>query len=180
MADYGNLWEEIVGKDDIKTTEGAVEFVKEQCRYLNRSTGGKVRGRFIRTAKHVLAPSLADIIGGSEMPSRLGEPISETPEDDLADANDLYELKRYSFDILSNTYRFRVFDVILGPVYPVAMELDEGIYEEQKADLYLRFSCDDKRCSLTIEDEGGFAEAFSISIRSKKVRFILRQLREEG
>lgn len=174
---YENLWKKpLEDSRDLIATDNIELLMKDQCRYLSDSTANKVHGRFIQvrdlagagafTAVSVLAERYKSVLStemGAEADSR-------------HNANELYKPARFSFDLYNKTYRFKVFELTLLPLYPVDLLLDEGVFNEVadklpgivNSDMYI----------VSVGDDDQLMRAFEVMVGSKKVRFILQKLIE--
>lgn len=167
---YDNLWSIPSLEKPLETTNNIVEIMKQQAKYLKENTNGKVSGKFSR---------IRDITAGLEAFSAvLVNGISENEEiKDLEDANKLYKDLRYGFEIYNTTYKFRVFEMRLSPLYPVTTAIDEGIAEDTLQ--ALQNDCIEKETTsnqFVIRSDDELISFLRIIFSSKKVRYILYRL----
>ena len=126
MAD---LWPEI----QLITFEenNSVNILREQAKNISKKTEGKIKGTFSKiTYKKNGLTELSKAISALPLSGNL---IEENDDKELVgktDANVLYNLERYKFEIYSEEYRFRIFTLDNRPVFPVFINIDEGICEE--------------------------------------------------
>lgn len=140
---------------------------------LGKKTDGKVCGRFTKAKK---------LTGMEVAVAELTKNMSALPvaNADLPDTNELYASKRYAFDIISDTCRFRLFSVVLKPVYPIELTFDEGVFKEMREDsLSLKYGSKETRTMKVYSDDGLMA-AFTDAISTRKVKYLLRRLCEEA
>ena len=110
--------------------------------------GVAARELFIMLAQKVYSPEVKKVAAGRNISSSDAKGMLEAffdykstdgtstmvEEDDLlndkTDVNTLYRLEKYKFEIYSNTYKFRVFTVENRTVFPIYINIDEGICAE--------------------------------------------------
>lgn len=171
--DIDNLWDDALDNNELTTTDRVVELMGDCAKSLGKRTNGKVRGRFIR-AKQLAGAGVAV----AEMSKILAAfPVED---DDLSDANDLYSSKRYAFDIISDTYRFRLFSVLLRPVYPIDLAFDEGVLKEMGEDSFCPQYGSKGTGTVRVCGDDDLMTAFTNAVSTRKVRYLLRRLCEEN
>lgn len=168
--EYENLWNIPNGENPLDTTSNIVEIMRQQGKYLKEGTNGKVFGKF----NHI-----KNLAAGMQALSRAVsfEVVDDPETSNLDDANKLYGAKKYGFEIYNNTYKFRVFEMLLTPVYPVNISLDEGIVEDTQHELinsYIEKLPEANQFSVKSDDE--FLTFLRIVFSSKKVRYIIQRL----
>ena len=137
---YENLWD--VPSVDIlgDSTENVMEIMKQQAQYLKEGTNGKVMGKFSRI-KNIMA----NIAG---LAAALSSEVTDDNEiNNLSDANNLYKSQKYGFEIYNQTYKFRIFEMSLSPLYPISVMIDEGVLEDTQESLS---NCIEKGSTNTI------------------------------
>lgn len=129
MTDMTDLWPEF----SFEKTENnkAIEILRAQARLLERKTFGRVKATF---SKINYKPGNTESISGALISMALiGEPKVEVLDKELlgkTDANELYNFQRYKFEIYNETYRFRIFVLKNRIVFPIQLDIDEGIRKE--------------------------------------------------
>lgn len=185
MTSKINLWEKALNADiDKETTDPIVPFFRTQAEQLRSASNGKIGAVFEKTTvidkeiSHTLDYSAA-LEAALTMPTNLLQGKT-TPKVDLKNANSLYENTAYSFEIRNNTYRFRMFELTIGPLFPVKMLVDEGIYEDTQTQL-ANYSqpTDTNSCNVLIFDYESIEKTFEELLTSKKVKYILHKLNNE-
>lgn len=122
-----DLWPEI---QSIECEENnSVAILREQARAIDKKTNGAIKATFSKiTYKKNGLSELSKVV------SVLSGTNTMVEEDDLlndkTDVNTLYRLEKYKFEIYSNTYKFRVFTVDNRTVFPIYINIDEGICAE--------------------------------------------------
>lgn len=168
---YKNLWD--VPSIDIldDSTENMVEIMKQQAQYLNEETNGKVLGKFSKI-KNVMAH-----IAG--LAAALSTEISDDTEiNKLSDANALYRSQWYGFEIYNKTYKFRIFEMNLSPLYPISLMFDEGILEDTRENLSYCTEKGSVDTTFIIKSDDNLLEFLKIIFSSKKVKYILYRLQQ--
>lgn len=161
------LWDESLDGSELNTTDNVVGLMGKCARSLGDKTHGKVRARFIKVKALVGAQALADLLKTSPQLSS---------NDELSDANGLYSDKRYAFDIVNDTYRFRLLVMDLKPVYPIKLTFDEGVFEEMRKSSLESRRCANEASSLSVVSDDALMATFSEAISTKKVRYLLQKL----
>ena len=125
---YENLWD--VPSVDIlgDSTENVMVIMKQQAQYLKENTNGKVMGKFSRI-KNIMV----NIAGLA--PTLSSEITDDNEINNLSDANNLYKSQKYGFEIYNQTYKFRIFEMSLSPLYPISVMIDEGVLEDTQESL---------------------------------------------
>lgn len=156
-----DLWPDFLSS--IVEKNDAIEILREQARLLEKKTDKKVKATF----------SKIEYKNGTEQLGRFVQHISESIssevlEDELngkKDANDLYRIINYKFEIFNAHYRFRVFTLHYKEFYPFYMTLDEGIKNELA---YVSDICIDSNQSLN--------EILTAIFTSQKMRTIISRM----
>lgn len=170
--DFETLWDDSLDSRDITTTGNVVGLMGKATEALREKTDGNVRGRFIKVKK--LAGAEAALLELSKASSKLLD------NDGLADANDLYASKRYAYDIISGTYRFRLFSVVLEPVYPLDLVFDEGVLKEMREASLTPYSGPNASGAIRVDNDDDLMAVFSNAIATRKVKYLLQKLCDVG
>lgn len=147
---------------------------------LSEASGGKIEGVFAETrvVNDALFSSV-DIAGMAAAISKFGE-IRRTPNLNLLNADEMYQKHDYCFEIRSEAYRFRLLTLEFGPLYPVTMHVDDGVYLEF-VEPFGRFvlSKEKRPRPLIIEDDDDLDTVFRLLLGSKKLNYICNRLMTE-
>lgn len=168
---YENLWD--VPSVDIlgDSTENVMVIMKQQAQYLKEDTNGKVRGKFSRI-KNIMA----NIAG---LAATLSSEITDDNEiNNLSDANNLYKSQKYGFEIYNQTYKFRIFEMSLSPLYPISVMIDEGVLEDTQESLSNCIEKGSTNTAFIIRSDNELLECLKIVFSSKKVKYILYKLQQ--
>lgn len=166
---YENLWN--VPSVDIlgDSTENVMEIMKQQAQYLKEGTNGKVMGKFSKI-KNVMT-SIAGLAAA------LSPEISDDTEiSNLSDANNLYKSQRYGFEIYNQTYKFRIFEMNLSPLYPISIMFDEGVLEDTRENLGYCTEKGRTDTTFIVKSDNDLLECLKVVFSSKKVKYILYRL----
>lgn len=170
---YDNLWGNFDNTDAYKTTDAIKKILREQSERLKEVTDNKVNGKF-GIIKQVGGISALETIASATKKMAGQEVIGDTNDVNLIDANSLYKNKRYGYEIYTNEYKFRVFELSLKPIYPITIKIDEGILEECGSDISLYARHDDGE--FEIESDEDFIFIIARVFRSNKVHYIVSKL----
>lgn len=170
--EYENLWD-IPSEDSLNnTTENVSMIMKQQAEHLKIGTHGKVMGKFSKINDFV--QSLAILSTTASAGS-----IDDNEIKQLTDANRLYRAQRFGFEIYNQTYRFRILEIILTPLYPITICIDEGVLEDTKSELWLHFERrDDRENQYIINSDDDLLGCLKTVFSSKKVKYILYKLQQ--
>lgn len=168
---YKNLWDippiDILGD----STENVVEIMKQQAQYLKEGTNGKVLGKFSK-----IKDVMTQIAG---LAAALSPEMSDDTEiNKLSDANKLYRSQRYGFEIYNQTYRFRIFEMNLSPLYPISIMFDEGILEDTRESLSYCTEKGSADTTFIVKSDDDLLECLKVIFSSKKVKYILYRLQQ--
>lgn len=168
---YENLWD--VPSVDIlgDSTENVMVIMKQQAQYLKEDTNGKVMGKFSRI-KNIMV----NIAG---LAATLSSEITDDNEiNNLSDANNLYKSQKYGFEIYNQTYKFRIFEMSLSPLYPISVMIDEGVLEDTQESLSNCIEKGSTNTAFIIRSDNELLECLKIVFSSKKVKYILYKLQQ--
>lgn len=168
---YENLWD--VPSVDIlgDSTENVMVIMKQQAQYLKENTNGKVMGKFSRI-KNIMV----NIAG---LAATLSSEITDDNEiNNLSDANNLYKSQKYGFEIYNQTYKFRIFEMSLSPLYPISVMIDEGVLEDTQQSLSNCIEKGSTNTAFIIRSDNELLECLKIVFSSKKVKYILYKLQQ--
>lgn len=170
-----NLW--LSGNCDVhlKYTDNIYKIIRQQCDYLEQNTNGKVFGVFGEIKKESsLIPIISDaseMIKNSSFKNAMDETVDGYSISTRIDAGDMYYEKEYGFEICTDTYRFRVFEIRMKPVFPIEMIVDEDVSRDL---LKKGISVENiKNNHYIIQDEEEFYQVFKHIIQDTKVQFIV-------
>ena len=171
---YGNLWVIPRDEESIASTDNVIPLMREQCQFLKLNSNGKIFGKFDKLKKLYAFETIAASLNATTNKSILGD--GETAN--LSDANSLYNDKNYGFEIYNATYRYRLFELKLSPVYPITISFDEGILDDT-TDSILEYSTQGVRSNqFIVECDDNLMACFGAALESRKVRYILYKLQQ--
>ena len=160
-----DLWPDFEQFDRTIEENNAIEILKEQARILSKKTNGKIKATFskIKRPSYQIADALQAAISNHMMS------MDEEEEDELKgkkDANQLYIFVDYKFEIYNETYKFRVFTLKYRPIYPLEIEIDEGIKKE----------CGFWDSRQEVKNDDDLIEIITSIFSSKKLQTIIRRV----
>lgn len=176
--EYKNYWK--IGEDsqeELKYTDNIQRIMDEQGKYLFQYTKGMIFSVFseikIEDSVTVMTRSLSNLVKGISGIRDIGETIEESTTKDLIDANAMYFDKRYGFEICTEKYRFRLFELRMTPIYPVEIIVDEGICKNIGNTLAKIAIPMEKFNHFKISDDETFAVYYKIFYRIKRYAILL-------
>jgi len=181
--EYKNYWK--IGEDsqeELKYTDNIQRIMDEQGKYLFQYTKGMIFSVFneikIEDSVTVMTRSLSNLVKGISGIRDIGETIEESTTKDLIDANAMYFDKRYGFEICTEKYRFRLFELRMTPIYPVEIIVDEGICKNIGNTLAKIAIPMEKFNHFKISDDETFCSVLQNILQDKKVRYIIGELQK--
>lgn len=170
--------------EDLQLTDGAIALLKNQCHILKERTGGKVFGKFTKIKKIAspMVQGMAKVVTqfakhtASLIPE---EQMDEEYENNLYDADGLYSISTYGFEIYNKSYKFRIFEATIPPVYPIKLIVDEDIMEELAIAPIAEELREEYQNAIMINNENELVSSLRNILTSKKVRFILKRMQQE-
>lgn len=172
-----NFWE---GSDNLEllTTDSIFEIMKEQSDYLSRKTENRVSAVFEEVPQGTMETNMLRMVGSIASVTSLFGAIEESSK--KIDANELYRVSEYEFALYTDVYKFRIFRLLIKPIYPIVLILDEGINEEISS--YIKSLCKslDKPNEYSLENEVEFSNVLKKVLQCRKVQYIVRELSKQG
>ena len=177
-----NFWGmDMDSPDELKYTDNIHKIMSEQCNYLYQYTQGKVFAIFgeikFDGSLIAVARAMSNMFKGVSGISGVQETVAEVSTKELIDANCMYYEKSYGFEICTEKYRFRLFELKLTPVYPVEIIIDEGICKNVETVLARIAIPTQKANGFIINDEDVFCDVLQRILQDKKVRYIISELK---
>ena len=165
-------------------TNNIFGIMDHQCKELLKYTQGNVFGIFdeiktngslVKTA-NMVATVLKSVSGVAEITESIGEISTK----DLIDADGMYWKKRFAFEICTEKYRFRVFSMLITPVFPVVITINAGVCKNIFNRIVSIVKPVDEDNSFLIENEEVFCSVLQEILADKKVLYIVSELTTQG
>lgn len=128
MKDYPNLWDGLDLTPETFEENKAVEIIRQQARLLEKKTGGIVKASFTKVEYRVSAAKALTAVASAL--SNVGSEIIDPNIENKKNVNDWYDVEKYKFEIYNQTYHFRVFTLLNREMFPIGLDVDEGIKNE--------------------------------------------------
>ena len=172
-----NLWEIPSLEESFNSTENVIPLLKEQGEYLKKSTNGIIMARFDRLSIPI-SERINDYFSKTKESFLEDETMRDKDSEDenRMDVSEFYKFSRYGFEIYSKNYKFRIFEVILHPLYPIDLILDEDISDE--ICIFLLSPIKNYRVSVSSDSE--LLELIGTIFKTKKVKYIIQRLLREA
>ena len=169
-------------QNDLKYTDNIYKIMDKQCEYLFQYTKGKVFAIFdeikMDNSLFTVAEGISNVFKGVSGIVDLQENVSEVSTKNLIDANVMYFDKCYGFEICTEKYRFRLFELKMKPIYPVEIIIDEEICKNI-GKILGRISCQMERFNhFKIDDDETFCNVLQEILQDKKVQYIITELQK--
>lgn len=157
-----DLWPDFL---KIETDENrAVDILRTQARVLEQKTKGKVKASCskIKYRTDSMTSMAATVAQAMAATCLMEEEVPDDKRIDIKDANELFSITRYKFEVYNDTYRFRVFVLNNRIVFPITIDLDAGIKAEIKYD---------SEASINSNDE--FESTLKMIFASSKLKSVI-------
>ena len=165
-------------------TTGIFDIMKHQCDELVKYTKGNVFGIFDEIKKDdslvKTANVLASIMSSISWMPNTSESVGEVSTKDKIDADAMYWQKKFAFEICTEKYRFRAFSMLMTPVFPVSITINEGVCKNIASKLEKIVNPTKTDNTFIIDDESAFCSALEIILSDRKVLYIVRELTKRG
>lgn len=172
---YDNLWDIPLDNEEILSSDNVFEIMRQQGQYLRESSHQKICGKFCKI-KTVNPLSTMGVVLSAFATK---EVLQNDETDSLKDAGDWYKSQKYGFEIYNKSYKFRVLEMIVTPVYPIHLIIDEGITENIQDEIC---SCAEKSNIANhylVSSDAQLLDCLRLIFTSKKVRYILYKMSQE-
>ena len=167
-------------QDELRSTDNIFRIMEEQCKYLFQHTKGNIFAVFgeikLDGSMFAVVRIMSNVLKGVSGISGIEETIAESSTKKLIDASDMYFDKRYGFEVCTEKYRFRLFELRMTPIYPVEIIVDEGICKNIGATLMKISVPMEKTNHFQINDEETFCNVLQNVLQDRKVRYIIEEL----
>lgn len=178
FKNYWNINETF--QEELIYTENIYKIMDAQCKYLLQNTQGKVFAIFdeikLDGSLFTVAKAMSNVFRSVNGWTNIQENIAEVSTNNLIDASGMYYNKRYAFEICTEKYRFRLFQLKMAPVYPIEMTIDEGIRKNISSKLEQIITSEKDVNNYVIDDEEMFCDILQMVLQDKKVRYIIKEL----
>ena len=169
-------------QEELRRTDNIFKIMDDQCKYLFQYTKGNVFAVFgeikLDGSMFAVAKIMANVLRGVSGISGIEETIAESSTKKLIDASDMYFFKRYGFEVCTEKYRFRLFELRVTPIYPVEIIVDEGICKNIGTTLMNISVPMEKANHFQIGDEETFCNVLQNVLKDRKVRYIIEELQK--
>lgn len=175
-----NPWVEMLARPQGKSTTNIFSYCVKQGEMLSEATDGKITGVFAKTSE--VNNLISTSINFSEPLRILADAtyLHRAPQVDLRDAGKMYAKHDYCFEVRTEKYRFRLFALVFGPLYPVTLYVDGGVCEDlSKSNGRFSFDEDGEPRPISVKDDDDLDEVFRELLRSKKLAYICNRLMVE-
>ena len=168
----------------VQDTKEIFKIMEHQCKMLLKHTDNNVFGVFSELKNEgSFAKALsifATALKGTTGMAGTTETINGMSTNELIDAGDMLHKQRYAFEICNETYRFRVFTILIAPIFPVEMVINADIYKSIAGRIKGIVKLDDTEGSITIPNEDVFETVLQIILMDTKVHYIVTELEKQA
>lgn len=173
-----------VDRSPAEHTTEVFSIMNHQCKMLAKHTDQNVFGIFgemkndsalIRTAA-----TLATVIKSVSGMTGTTETIDGFSTKELIDADGLLAKQRYAFEICNETYRFRVFSILIPPIFPVEMTINGEVYKGIASKINKIIHAVNPDGSLTIANIAQFEAVLQEILMDKNVHYIVAELEKQA
>ena len=163
-----DLWGNI--SNSSHSAEEVLKILTEQAELLGTKTGGVVQAAF-KKIKYQSDSASLNIVKVVEVISRASSSARSDKKEiiddsNLEDASSLYVKEEYKFELYSNKYRYRLFNLEYTPLFPIYLKVEYGILQENRESI------------LEISSLESFNDRLIAIFSSRKVRYIIQKMQE--
>lgn len=173
---YENLWDIPSVNEVLNSTDNIFDIMKAQGQYLKENTNGRIFGKFSK----IKTINPLSTMGAALTAFAPREVLQNNDSSALADANELYRDQKYGFEIYNSAYKFRVFEMIILPVYPAQIIIDEGVVSTIEDEIALCAEKGKTANHYIIKNDDELIGCLRLILSSKKVRYILYKLQQQS
>lgn len=168
----------------VQYTKEIFNIMEHQCKMLLKHTDNNVFGVFgemNNDGSFVKALNIfATALKGATGMAGTTETIDGMSTNELIDAGDMLHKQRYAFEICNETYRFRVFTILIAPIFPVEMFINADIYKSIARRIKGIVKLDDTEERITIPNEDVFETVLQMILMDAKVHYIVTELEKQA
>lgn len=170
-------------QDELKYTDNIHIIMEEQCKYLAEYTNSKVFADFreinVNISFGAMKKAMLNVLKSISSVPAIEETNEEMHTTDLIDASGMYYEKRYGFEIYTEKYKFRLFELKMTPIYPIEVLVDEGICRNIGNKITRLVNPIEKDNHFKINDEDTFCKILQLILQDRKVRYIINELQRQ-
>lgn len=171
MVETENIWFDFLKEKTYENTDQVKLFLTTAANQLGQATGGKVLAKFHKQSHHTTYAGMIAAMSKITVTAQI-----KSSDDSHKDANSLYEVEEYVFEILNDSYRFSLFTLTIMPYFPITMTVDEGVFNDVRKSLSRYEMPDDERQSIEITSQEKLEETFKTLLQSKKLKYLVTSL----
>ena len=168
----------------VQSTNEIFTIMDHQCKMLLRHTENNVFGVFgeIKNDSSLIRAisALATTVKGTSDKMEATETIDGLSTKELKDADSFLRKKRYAFEICNETYRFRVFTMLISPIFPVEMVVHTEIFEGIAGKIEGIAELGNAEGSIIIPNVAAFETILQMILMNPEVHFIVKRLEKEA
>ena len=173
-----------VDQSPVEHTKEIFSIMNYQCKMLAKHTDKNVFGIFgemkndsalIRTAA-----TLATVLKSVSGMTGNTETVDGLSTKELLDADGLLAKQRYAFEICNETYRFRVFSILIPPIFPVEMTINAEIYSGIANKINKIVHTVNPEGNLSVANIAQFEAVLQGILMDKKVHYIVAELEKQA
>lgn len=154
-------------------TESIQKLIVEEAEKLSKFTKGKVVAEFAIIQRYSGIKAMAEFVSSVAKPSEI---ISYPQSDDLKDANILYQIYNYGFEIHNDVYRFRLFEIKMSPDFPVEIWVDSDIFHDEVKSFKTMGIVQESNSKIIVSNEADFVDCFQLMLNNRKVAYIVAKM----
>ena len=179
--EYKDLWGFTnVNQKSVQYTNEIFTIMDHQCKMLLRHTNNNVFGVFgeIKNDSSLVRAisALATTVKGTEVT----ETVDGLSTKELKDADSFLRKKRYAFEICNEVYKFRVFTMLISPIFPVEMVVHTEIFNGIVGKIEGIAELGNAEGSIIIPNVAAFETILQMILMNPEVHFIVTRLEKEA
>ena len=173
-----------VNQESVQYTNEIFAIMDHQCKMLLRHTDNNVFGVFgeIKNDSSLTRAisALATAVKGTSDKMEATETVDGLSTKELKDADSFLRKKRYAFEICNEVYKFRVFTMLIAPIFPVEMVVHAEIFDGIADRIEGIAELGNVEGSIIIPNMDAFETILQMILMTPEVHFIVTKLEKEA
>lgn len=173
-----------VNQESVQYTNEIFAIMDHQCKMLLRHTDNNVFGVFgeIKNDSSLTRAisALATAVKGTSDKMEATETVDGLSTKELKDADSFLRKQRYAFEICNEVYKFRVFTMLIAPIFPVEMVVHAEIFDGIADKIEGIAKLGNVEGSIIIPNMDAFETILQMILMTPEVHFIVTKLEKEA
>lgn len=183
--EYKDLWGFTnVNKTPVEYTDEIFNIMNHQCKMLSKHTENYVFGVFgeMKSDSSLVraVSAFAKAVKGVSDMAGTTETVDGLSTQELIDADAFLRKQRYAFEICNETYKFRVFTMLISPIFPVEMVIHIEIFRSIASKIKGIAELGHTEGSIIIPNVAAFETVLQMILMEPEVHYLVTTLEKEA